>query len=192
MRRLGGGAGYDLDSILTLVPTRKGRLAVLVADVAAGRDLLAKLPPGDWNALRQGYGLEPAGEQLATALAAAQRTPAMDGLGSFLDLTAEHLKAQGFQVRRLPLLAVPVPLLHDRAGLTHSEFLITWNNVVVENRKKDVRAEGFASLIPTGDRIARDAFAGLGVHLDLFPPLVRSVILNGGYRCASNHLRAPI
>ncbi|HEX3553357.1 MAG TPA: hypothetical protein VIA62_09010 [Thermoanaerobaculia bacterium] len=33
-------------------------------------------------------------------------------------------------------------------------------------------------------------FAGLGVHLDLFPPLVRSVILNGGYRCASNHLRA--
>jgi len=194
LRRLGGGAGYDLDSILTIlpvVPAGKGRLAALVADVAAGRDLLAQLSPGDWDALRRGYGLEPAGAQLATALAAAQRTPAMDGLGSFLDLTAEHLRSQGYEVRRLPLLAVPVLLLHDRAGLTHSEFLITWNNVVVENRKQEIHAEGFASLIPAGDRIARDAFAALGVRLDLFPPLVRSVILNGGYRCASNHLRAP-
>ncbi|HEY9420101.1 MAG TPA: hypothetical protein VIW92_01680, partial [Thermoanaerobaculia bacterium] len=93
------------------------------------------------------------------------------------------------EVRRLPLLSVPVALLRDRSGLSHAEFLITWNNVVVEARKKAVRAEGFASLIPAGDRLARDAFSALGVRLDLFPPLVRSVILNGGYRCASNHLR---
>jgi hypothetical protein len=191
MRRIGGGAGTDLDSILTLVPTGKGGLAALVADAGAGRDLLKHLDPKDWNALRAGYGLEPAGETLATAMAAAQRTPAMDDLGSFLDLAAEHLKSQGFEVRRLPLLSIPVPLLHDHAGLTHSSFLVTWNNVVVENRGGRVRAEGFASLIPAGDRLARDAFAALGVHLDLFPPLVRSVILNGGYRCASNHLRNP-
>ena len=189
--RLAGGAGYDLDSIVTLVPGRPGHLAVLVADVAAGRDLLARLTPGDWDSLRRGYGLEPTGEALAQGLAAAQRTPAMDGLGSFLDLTAEHLKTLGLEVRRLPLLAVPVPLLQDHAGLTHPSFLITWNNVVLERRKKTLRAEGFASLIPTGDRLARDAFAALSVHLDLFPPLVRSVILNGGYRCASNHLRTP-
>ena len=86
---------------------------------------------------------------------------------------------------------MPVLLLRDHAGLTHSSFLITWNNVVVENRKKALRAEGFAALIPAGDRLARDTLASLSVHLDLFPPLVRSVILNGGYRCASNHLRAP-
>jgi hypothetical protein len=190
MRRIGGGAGTDLDSIVTFVPAKKGGAAALVADAAGGRDLLAQLTPGDWNALRTGYGLEPAGEPLKTALAAAQRTDAMADLGSFLDLTAEHLKSQGFPVRRLPLLSVPVPLLHDHNGLTHAYFLITWNNVVVENRKKTLRAEGFASLIPTGDRIVRDTFKGLGVHLDLFPPLVRSVILNGGYRCASNHLRS--
>jgi hypothetical protein len=190
MRRIGGGAGTDLDSIVTLVPAGKGRLAALVADVAAGRDLLQRLTPEDWSALRAGYGLEPAGEPLTAALAAAQRTPAMDDLGSFLDLTAEHLKSEGFPVRRLPLLSVPVPLLHDHTGLTHSSFLITWNNVVVENRGKTVRAEGFASLIPAGDRLAHDTFAALGVHLDLLPPLVRSVILNGGYRCASNHLRS--
>jgi hypothetical protein len=189
MRRIGGGAGTDLDSIVTFVPAKKG-VAALVADVAAGRDLLARLTPGDWNALRATYGLEPTGEPLKTALGAGQRTDAMDDLGSFLDLAAGHLKSQGFEVRRLPLLSVPVPLLQDHAGLTHPSFLITWNNVVVEHRKKSLRAEGFASLIPAGDRLARDTFAGLGVHLDLFPPLVHSVILNGGYRCASNHLRS--
>ena len=97
------------------------------------------------------------------------------------------------EVRRLPLLTVPVGLLQDREGLSHDSFLITWNNVVVENRDglhgEETRAEGFSYLIPRGDREARDAFAAFGVHLDLFPPLVRSIVLNGGYRCASNHLR---
>ena len=92
-------------------------------------------------------------------------------------------------MRRLPLLAVPVALLRNREGLTHDEFLITWNNVVAETRAGRLRAEGFASLIPTGDRLVRKAFAAAGAQLDLFPPLVRSVILNGGYRCASNHER---
>jgi hypothetical protein len=185
MRQIGGGAGYDLDSIVTLVP-RKNGVAALVADVSLGRDLLAKLPASDRDALRRGYGLESAGDPLATA----QQTPGMDGLDAFLDLVAEHLAAQGMEVKRLPILTVPVSLLADRAGLDHSEFLITWNNVVVETRKNEVRAEGFASLIPSADARAREAFGALGVHLDLLPPLVRSVILNGGYRCASNHLRA--
>jgi hypothetical protein len=185
MQRLGGGAGYDLDSIVTFVPTKQGRLAALVADVAAGRGLLAQLPPGDLNSFRRGYGLDPRGD-----LAAAQDSPRMSNLGAFLDLAAGHLAAQGFAVRRLPLLSVPVAMLQDHEGLSHSEFLITWNNVVVETPKGGARAEGFSSLLPAGDKLAREAFAGLGVHLDLFPPLVRSVILNGGYRCASNHLRS--
>ena len=189
MRGIGGGAGYDLDSIVTLVPGKQGRTAALVADVQAGRDLLARTTPADLEVLRRGYGLEPAG--LAAALAAAQREPALDALAEFLDLTARQLAAEGMEVRRLPLLNVPVPLLQDRSGLSHSGFLLTWNNVVVENRKGAVRAEGFSYLLPGGDRAAGEAFAALGVHLDLFPPLVRSIVLNGGYRCASNHLRAP-
>jgi hypothetical protein len=190
MQRLGGGAGYDLDSIVTLVPAKNGGLAALVADVKAGGELLSRLQPADWRALRRGYGLEPDGDALKTALTAAQRTPGMDALGQFLDLVAAHLASERMTVRRLPLLTVPVSLLKDRAGLSHPAFLITWNNVVVESRKGGVRAEGFASLIPTGDAHAREVFSSLGVHLDLFPPLVRSVILNGGYRCASNHLRS--
>ena len=193
MRRIGGGAGYDLDSIVTFVPRKDrkdGRVAALVADVSLGRGLLAKLPAVDRDALRQGYGLEPSGEALATALTAAQATPGMDDLDAFLDSVADHLAAQGMEVRRLPVLTVPVALLADRSGLSHRELLITWNNVVVENRKGEVRAEGFSSLIPAGDVQARESFASLGVHLDLLAPLVRSVVLNGGYRCASNHLRA--
>ncbi|HEV2844092.1 MAG TPA: hypothetical protein VG477_04530, partial [Thermoanaerobaculia bacterium] len=186
MRRIGGGAGYDLDSIVTFLPRAKGRMAALVADVSAGRDLLAKLSPADLESLRRGYGLAPEGAPLVQALTAQGSASALD---DFLDLTAQHLAAEGMEVRRLPILSVPVSLLRDRSGLSHSEFLITWNNVVVEKRKGAVRAEGFASLIPSGDRLAREAFSAFGVRLDLFPPLIRSVILNGGYRCASNHLR---
>lgn len=184
MRHIGGGAGYDLDSLVTLVPRQQG-LAALVADVSLGRDLLTKLPAGDWEALRRAYALTSAGDPLI----AAQQTPGMSDLGAFLDLVAGHLASQGMDVRRLPLLSVPTSLLADRTGLDHSEFLITWNNVVVETRAGKVRAEGFSSLIPAGDARAREVFAELGTHLDLFPPLVRSVVLNGGYRCASNHLR---
>lgn len=190
MRALGGGAGYDLDSIVTLLPAVGGRPRALVADVAAGRGLVSRLAAADWSSLRRGYGLEPKGEALATALAGAQRTPPMDALGGFLDLVARQLAESGMEVRRLPVLTVPVPLLRNRQDLTHDAFLITWNNVVVERREGAVRAEGFSSLIPRGDQEARDAFTALGVHLDLFPPLVRSIVLNGGYRCASNHLRA--
>lgn len=184
MRRLGGGAGYDLDSIVTLLPQGKGRLAALVADVSAGRGLLAAAAREELEGLRRGYGLE-----TAAGLTAAQEGPAAAGLDAFLDLTAAHLAAEGLEVRRLPLLLVPVALLRDRAGLTHGEFLLTWNNTVVESRDGKVRAEGFSSLLPSGDREAVRAFAALGARLDLFPPLVRSVVLNGGYRCASNHVR---
>ncbi len=185
MRRIGGGAGYDLDSIVTLLPGGKA----LVADVAAGRSLLAKLPAADRDALRRGYGLEPAGDALSSALTAAQGTPEMDALGGFLDLVAQQLASSGMTVRRLPLLSVPVALLADRSGLSHAGFLLTWNNAVVEVQKGQARAEGFSSLLPSGDQAAREAFAALGARLELFPPLVRSIILNGGYRCASSHLR---
>jgi hypothetical protein len=187
MRRIGGGAGYDLDSIVTLLPGNKA----LVADVSAGRSLLTKLPPADLGSLRQGYGLAPSGEALSSALIAAQGTPEMDALGGFLDLVAQQLAGSGMTVRRLPILTLPVALLADRSGLSHAGFLLTWNNAVVEVHKGRARAEGFSYLLPSGDQAARDAFAALGVHLDLFPPLARSIVLNGGYRCASNHLRAP-
>jgi len=189
LRRIGGGAGYDLDSLVTLLPGSKGSPTALVADVTAGRELLARLPAAEWSALRSGWGLAPEGDKLATAVTAAQRTPRSEDLDAFLDLTAEHLATEGFRVRRLPLLSIPFELLRDPGGL-QGEFLLTWNNVVAETRNGILRAEGFSSLLPSGDREALEAFSAAGARLDLFPPLVRSVILNGGYRCASNHVRA--
>jgi hypothetical protein len=197
MRRLGGGAGYDLDSLVTFLPgPSKGtpKATALVADLAAGRRLLAKLPPAERKALRATYDLEPDGDALTRALLAAQDTPRATGLAAFLDLTASHLSAQGLRVLRLPLVRIPYALLRDRSGLpdmapgADREFLLTWNNVVAETRRGKLRAEGFAYL-PTGDAAARKTFQTAGAHLDLFPPLVRSIVLNGGYRCASSHVR---
>jgi hypothetical protein len=193
MRVLGGGAGYDLDSLVTFLPgLSKG--TALVADLAAGRKLLAKLPASERKALRTTYNLEPDGDALSRALLAAQDTPRAVALTGFLDLTAGHLAAQGLRVLRLPLVRIPYALLHDRSGLpdmapgSDLEFLLTWNNVVAETRKGKLRAEGFAYL-PSGDAAARKTFQAVGAHLDLFPPLVRSIVLNGGYRCASSHVR---
>ena len=190
MRTLGGGAGYDLDSLVTFLP---GKTPVaLVADLAAGRKLLANLPAAERSALRAGYDLKPED----AALAAAQETPRAAALAAFLDLTAQHLAANGARVLRLPLLRIPFSLLRDQAGLpdgaaaTDREFLLTWNNVVAETRDGHLRAEGFGSLLPSGDAAARRLFTQAGAHLDLFPPLVRSIVLNGGYRCASAHVRA--
>lgn len=205
VQRMGGGAGYDLDSVLTLLPAPRGgpsaiagrpsgtsgRPAVaLVASLAAGRALLAALTAEDWQALRRGYDLAPAGGELAAALGAAQQTPTAARLDGFLDLVAAHLASQGFRVERLPLLTVPVTLLSDHEGVAGREFLLTWNNVVLETRGGRLRAEGFSSLLPAGDREARRAFTAAGCSLDLLPALVHSIVLNGGYRCASNHLRA--
>ncbi|HEY6320402.1 MAG TPA: hypothetical protein VJA16_02455 [Thermoanaerobaculia bacterium] len=205
VQRMGGGAGYDLDSVLTLLPPnpggppagaepRSGKLGrpavALVASLAAGRSLLATLSGEDWNALRRGYDLAPAGRELAAALGAAQQTPAAVRLDGFLDLVATHLASQGFEVERLPLLTVPVTLLRDHEGVAGREFLLTWNNVVLETRGGRLHAEGFSSLLPAGDREARRVFTAAGCSLDLLPALVHSIVLNGGYRCASNHLRA--
>ena len=187
MARLGGGAGHDLDALLTLLPGRK--TTALVADLTAGRRLLAAAPAAEWAGFRAGYDLAPPAERLPGELAAALDTPAAAGLDAFLDLVAEHLGKQGMAVARLPLLLVPTRLLARQEELRHDAFKITWNNVVVETREGKVRAEGFASLLPAGDKLAVEAFARAGTRLDLLPPLVRSVVLTGGYRCASNHLR---
>jgi hypothetical protein len=204
VQRIGGGAGYDLDSLLTLLPAAaegpagaagsrsaaRGRPPVaLVASLAAGRSLLASLTAKDWQALRRGYDLAPAAGDLAAALGAAQQAAAAARLDDFLDLIAGHLAGEGFRVARLPLLTVPVTLLTDHEGVAGREFLLTWNNVVLEVRGGRLHAEGFSNLLPAGDREASRVFAAAGCSLDLLPALVHSIVLNGGYRCASNHLR---
>jgi hypothetical protein len=198
MGRIGGGAGYDLDSVVTLLPgpgagSGPGSLQALVADLDEGRSLLAELPPADWSALAATYGLAPpavAGPAaLPDLLAGAQGTPRAAALDAFLDLLAEHLAGSGVPVRRLPLVLVPVALLQDRERFDHDQFLVGWNNVVPDARPDGLRAEGFASGIPTADERARAAYRAAAVELELLPPLLWSVVSNGGYRCASNEIR---
>lgn len=193
MRTLGGGAGTDLDSIVTLLPGRPGSVdspkVALVADVAAGAALLGRLSPSDFAAARAAYGFLP-GADLRSVFQAGLATPSAQGLGAFLDIVAARLDAEGLEVRRLPLLFAPYSALTRADELPEGgTFLIGWNNSVLESRGGALRAEAFGSGLPTGDREAEAAYAAAGARLTLLPALPVSVIRGGGYRCASNHVR---
>ncbi len=110
-------------------------------------------------------------------------------LTRFLDLCAGEMKARGLVVLRIPFLLLPGQLRQVHGGGEPEDFVLGWNNVVVESKGSDVVAEGFAGGFPAGDRRAVEVFRAAGCRLKLVPPLVHSVVLNGGYRCASNHLR---
>jgi len=185
MKRLGGGAGFDLDSIVTILPKSDGTTDALVADVDLGVKLVRDTPAAEWERFRRAYELRD--DVLATQIAAAQNAPEARALQQFLDDVAAQLRRDGMTVRRLPFLRLPQSLF-ARTDVP-IPVLITWNNVVLEKRGSERRAEGFASLITSADDLARRELAASGYRLDLFPPLIRSVVLGGGYRCASNHVR---
>lgn len=189
MTRLGGGAGFDLDSIVTILPRTNGKTDALVGDVNLGTAAIRGANAGEIAALRRAYGFRDDGEALRARLIAAQQSPRNAALQSFLDEIAAGLQRAGMTVRRLPLLNLPVTMLTRTDVDASADFLLTWNNVVLERRGGKRRAEGFASLLPSADRNARQVFAASGYELDLFPPLIGSVVRSGGYRCASNHLR---
>jgi hypothetical protein len=182
---LAGGAGFDLDSIVTLLPHADGSIEALIGDITLGAKLAGAAPANDWKELAKTYSLDASGRESVQKF---QNDSAAIGLQRFLDQCAKDLAASGMKVRRLPLLMVPSALLNgddERPEMPY--FLVTWNNVVLERN----RAEGFASGLVSGDRAARATFKSAGYDLALFPPLTRSVVLNGGYRCASNEVRHP-
>lgn len=187
---LAGGGGLDLDSLLTMLAQPGGSLRALVGDVRLGERLLSEAPEEELARFAETYGLAPASpDDLRRQLLAAQQTPRALGLARFLDATAAHLQQEVAAVERVPLFFVSVASLADAAHLQHDDFLITWNNVVLETVDGARRAEGFASGLATGDRQATAAFTRAGYTLDYLPVLAESVILNGGYRCASQHVR---
>jgi hypothetical protein len=189
MDGIGGGAGFDLDSYATFLPPEaRGPARALIADVGLGLDLLARSSEADRKALARGYGL--AGADPVSRIASYQSAPRAARLERYLDLVAAGLGRQGVAVSRIPIFLVPVDLLGTtQTAPEEADFLVTWNNVVVQSGRGGTRAEGFSGLFPIGDRAAVETFARAGCRLDLLAPLVPSVIANGGYRCASNHLR---
>lgn len=191
MTAIGGGAGIDLDSILTLLPRVGGRVDALVGDIALGVAEARRATAAEWLPVRDAYHFRGEPESVRRAVIASQQSDEGLALQRFLDQIAEELGRDGMTVRRLPLLSVPATLLARQDVAADFRFLITWNNVVLEDRAGSRRAEGFASLLPSADRLAREAFAASGYRLILHPPLTNSIVRGGGYRCASNHLRPP-
>ena len=182
---LGGGAGYDLDSLVTVL-ARPGRsTAVLVGSISLADNLLREAPLAELDAFSQGMGLAGKGAWMRDQLQRGLRAQPARALADYLDLVAASLIHDGLDVVRLPLLPVDASLVAG-AELVNPVFLVGWQNVVAIPVVH--RAEGFASLLPSGDRQAREAYASLGYELDLLPPLVPSVLRGGGYRCASKHL----
>ncbi len=191
MDRIGGGAGFDLDSLLTVVEREDGGEEALVADVEKGRDLLRQAAGDHLEAFRSEFRLTPGAARLREILLAYSMSSRPARLGSFLDLIAEELAAKGYRVRRMPFLLVPDSIVAESENLSAQDFQISWNNVVVEVRGGRRRAEGFSNALAEGDAAAAAAFRECGYRMDFIPPLAASILHNGGYRCASNHLRSP-
>ena len=189
--RLAGGAGFDLDSLVTLLPAGPGRKVALVGDLTAGAELIEQAAPSELRGFKALYGLAGEPPELRRRLEAAQAAPRAAALQTYLDAIEQRLAALT-EVRRIPLLLIPRSLNEmgtaDRVG---PDFLVSWNNVVLEEDGNVRRAEGFGSGLPTGDARARRLFASAGYRLDLVPPLAESILRNGGYRCASVHVRVP-
>ncbi|MCP3978039.1 MAG: hypothetical protein GY716_01740 [bacterium] len=186
---LGGGAGHDLDSVVSLLSDPGGGLNGFVGDLSLGARLVEKSSDADLDALVRTYGLKLDTSALRAALVDAQRATRAAALGAFLDGVARQLESNSTSVHRLPLLVVPPELVRAVGPPLARPFLLTWNNVVHERRGESQRVEGFASGLTPGDAAAREIYAGAGYELVLFPPLVQSIAHNGGYRCASQHLR---
>ena len=187
---LAGGGGLDLDSLVTMLPQPDGSLRALVGDVRLGEQLISAAPDDEIARFAATYGMAAAApDDLRRRLLAAQQTPRAIGVARFLDAAAAHLRGDVAGVERVPLFLVAVASLAGADHLRHDHFLITWNNVVLETVDGARRAEGFASGLAGGDRHAAAAFARAGYTLDYLPVLAESVILNGGYRCASQHVR---
>lgn len=186
---LGGGDGRDLDSILTIVSSPDGVVTGLVADLEMGRELLEAAPDADIRRIRELYQLLPSGKDLRGELGRAQSTPPNRQLQAYLDASAAYLRRQGIAVQRLPLLRVPEELVAEELRYARTSFMVSWNNVVLEQGAGFSRAEGFASGLDAADARVADIYASAGVSLRYVTPLSLSVMHDGGYRCASNHVR---
>ena len=78
MTRLGGGAGFDLDSIVTMLPRVNGKVDALVGDVRLGAAAIRGAAAGEIAALHRAYGFRDDGEALrarASSSRRAHRTP---------------------------------------------------------------------------------------------------------------------
>lgn len=181
------GAKYDLDSLVSILPSDGDSRTAMVSDVDLGAKLIAETPASDWTPFLRAFKIASKPETAAADLGRAQTSDTARDLEIYLNLVAGHLRAEGLKVIRVPLMVIPASLVND--STITNPFLITWANVVLQGKGERRTAEGFSSLLARGDAIVTAKFREAGYTLNLFPPLVRSVMLNGGYRCASNHLR---
>lgn len=185
MWALAGGAGWDLDSLITILPRVADLPVTLVGSAGLGQALVASIGDDELRAWLDSLRLtsvSTAAARVALSGPLARRT----SLQQFLDVTAEHLEGIGHEVVRVPLLVLPQNL----ARQLKADVLIGMHNVVLERGRRGPRAEGFSSGLQSLDQHAIDLFRVAGYELRLVPAISDSILLNAGYRCSTNHLRS--
>ena len=185
MWRLAGGAGWDLDSLVTILPRVGDLPTTLVGSTGLGQAMLASTSDQDLRAWLDVLHLKGASVEEARAALSAP-LDRRSSLQQFLDVTAEHLSSAGHEVVRVPALVLPQSL----APTLKSDVLIGVHNVVLERGLRGPRAEGFRSGLSPLDRMAGEIFRAAGYELRLLQPISDSMLLNAGYRCSTNHLRS--
>lgn len=184
MWRLAGGAGWDLDSLVTILP-RVGDLPVtLVGSPVLGSAMLSTLPDGELERWLDSLGLQV--EPSAARAALTGPFPRRSSLQQFLDVVASHLGGAGHEVVRVPMFVLPSGL----SPALPTDVLVGMHNVVLERGVRGPRAEGFRSGLDRLDLEAQAVFRRAGYELRLMQPILHSVLRNAGYRCSSNHLRS--
>jgi hypothetical protein len=193
------GGGRDLDSYLAILEDAGGSERAVVGSVVLGTELAAGTAAADWTELARTLRLRRLPpETLQARLLEHNRTAEASSFAAYLELVARHLEGRlGRPALRLPLLLVPHELRedHDTLGADGAQsFLLTWTNLVAEERTsadgtRQRSVELFRQGLPSGDALAVKLYAELGYTCRLYPALRNSLVLGGGYRCASNPLR---
>lgn len=199
---LGGGNDIDLDVLLTLIPDQTSHAGVvaLVGSTDASRPLIEKLTATELETFAQSFGMDLPATQLRPRLQTWQGSPKVSGLEDFLKLVSLHLASMDIPVATTPLVFVETKLITSHPRLSndqpHVHFPLGHCNAVLErvaptaNRNsRSMRAHAFMSGLPSLDSKATSAYEEIGCQLHLHPPLIESLVLEGGFRCATQQIR---
>ena len=192
---LAGGNDLDLDTLIAILAHPDG-LTLVVGDIAQGSTIAASTSNPSWNAFAKKTGIDLGANALRNGLIAAQTSKRVIGIQRFIDLVESHFSNQGLSTRRTPLLMVPTAFITRNPRLSanqpHDWFPLGYSNVVIEsipNSEQPLRAQVFSTGLPEFDQTAKKTYEEIGCSLILHPPLMESLICEGGFRCATQQVR---
>lgn len=196
VQALAGGNDIDLDTLMTLLP-QKPNPTLIIGDTHRARDLGAQIPEEEWLAFGKEICSQLEATPLRNEIIASQARARPVSIQAFLDLVEAHFARLGFSIAKAPLLMIPTALVTNHPRLAsnqpHAWFPLGYANVVIESDNAGplpLRAHAFSNGLPYLDAIATKAYRDVACRLILHPPLMESLICEGGFRCATQQIRS--